>query len=528
MSNFEKPWEDVKLEDQTEEEKKPSQEEGRDKIPEAPTEKREEKGPFPENQKDKIPNTLTVEGARGQEDIVARDISLEGIDSVEDAPKENKEDLVARIRLSNKYNVTGPVSISEEDAELIFGTASTLKERLEANYHPGFGVFPSAGREENFYGQVWARDFAHAAGNYYVETNPRALADSLGTIFTHQRNDGMLPFKVESEYGMVRIIPGMRRLAKPLFNLIEGKIKGRTERPQYEGEWDGAEDTVPAIVIAAGEFFLSSGEGRQFIQNHFEQLKKAMDFFRTKTDSADGLAVIKHGNPDWTETIQRKGKLGLINVSWARSLRLMEYMSRQLGHEEDAKRYQQEFRMVKKSVMEKIYNKEEGYFRAQEGDDRLDTAASIFGALYLLSPEEAVRVEENLRRRVKHSSGLKNFDPPYPKDMIQRIPRLFGNGGYHNEFVWPWVTCQNIQVKIKIALQHSDEAIREQYKKEAVEDLLQMSELFKKAGGAYEIFRPDEPVPAKSTFYSPPQNLMASMAAYDGAYSQLKRLGWIE
>ncbi len=101
-----------------------------------------------------------------------------------------------------------------------------------------------------------------------------------------------------------------------------------------------------------------------------------------------------------------------------------------------------------------------------------------------------------------------------------------GNGDYHNKFVWPWVTCENIQVKIKIALQHPDEGIREQYKREAIEDLVGVSKLFEEAGGAYEIVKPDEPK-APRGIYNPPKNLMGSLAAYQGAYRQLKKLEWI-
>ena len=82
-------------------------------------------------------------------------------------------------------------------------------------------------------------------------------------------------------------------------------------------------------------------------------------------------------------------------------------------------------------------------------------------------------------------------------------------------------------MKIKIALEHPDETIKEQYKKEAVEDLLDMAKLFKDARGAYEIFQPDTRKPAITKWYKPPQNLMGNLAAYEGAYLQLKELGWI-
>ena len=105
-------------------------------------------------------------------------------------------------------------------------------------------------------------------------------------------------------------------------------------------------------------------------------------------------------------------------------------------------------------------------------------------------------------------------------------------GGYHNEKIWPWITAQNIQVKIKIACEHPDEAVREQYKNEAVADLVDQAKLFEEAVGAWEVFDPDTRQKATGLnilgrAYKPPQNLMGNLAAYHSAYSQAKELGWI-
>jgi len=290
---------------------------------------------------------------------------------------------------------------------------------------------------------------------------------------------------------------------------------------------------VPTTLIAIGEFYINSPEGKKFVKEHYDQIKKAVDFFQTKSDPSDGLISVKKGNADWADSINRGGKLGNINVWWARSLRMLEFMANDMGNEEDSEKYRDQFHQVKKEIMEKLYNKEESYFRAEEGKERVDSVASVFGSLYLLNPAEAAKVQATLKRRMETSAGLKNFDPPYPDSQIMWPLRAIGHGGYHNKDIWPWVTCQNIQAKIKIALQHPEENVRSQYKQEAVADLANMAELFKDAGGAYEIFNPDTRQPATKkrlgiTTYQPPKNIMGNMAAYQGAYNQLKDLGWIE
>lgn len=431
------------------------------------------------------------------------------------------------LRIKYQKDIT-PVSIAEKDRENIESfSAESLKE-LEKTYEQGFGIFPASDPKENFYEQIWTRDFAHASGNFFETQNPQAVKDSLETIFSHQKENGMLPLRVEKQYMMLKLTPFLRGLAKPAFNLIEKRIKGRGERPVYEGQdFSGAEDTVPAAIIAAGEFFVTSQEGRKFAEENFDKLKLALDFFETKVDPADGLASVKTKNSDWLDSIKRTGKLGGINVLWARSLKMMSFMASQLGKDEDAHEYREKFQKTKAGIMEKLYDKEGAYFRAEEGTNRIEATASIFGSLYLLGPKECARVQATLKSRLKTPSGLKNFDPPYPRKQVLTPHKLIGLSGYQNEFVWPWVTCQNIQAKIKIAQEHQDSVVRDRFKKEAVEDLLDMTKLFKDAGGAYEIFEPDSRKPAIKRFYKPPKNIMGNLAAYEGAHLQMKELGWI-
>lgn len=294
----------------------------------------------------------------------------------------------------------------------------------------------------------------------------------------------------------------------------------------YEGQdFSGAEDTIPAVLIAAGEAFRTSEEGRKFAMEHFAQLERAMAYFAKKADPADGLIVACRRNPDWADSILRKGKLGFINILWARSLELLAEVARAAEETQKAQELQEEYVRVKASILEKLYEPEGAYFRAEEGTARLDTPACIFGSLYLLDAVEAEKVCESVEKRVRKPSGLRNFDPPYPSRQILGIHRLVGHAGYHNAYVWPWVTCEFINVKVKIAQEHPDVMARHRAKEEAVKDLVHVAGLFEKTGGAFEIVRPEEPVAAGSLFYHAPRNFMGSLAAFHGAYRTLRDTG---
>lgn len=418
--------------------------------------------------------------------------------------------------------------IREEDRTLIKEVAAEISGHLEKHYMPGFGVFPSADPEGNYYNQVWVRDFANAAGNYFGEKNPQAVADSLETILKHQLPSGELPSRVEREYQRVKFTPLLRRWSKPIFDFIEGRVHGRAERPVYEGmDAAGGEDTVPLVIIAAAEYFFGSSAGETFGRAHFGELTRAADFFMLKVDPDDGLAVMTHDNPDWVDTVRRHGKLGAINIWWARALQYLERMAVALGLEEAAEKYGRECVKVRASVMAGLYDAEGAYFRAKVRENRLDTVACVFGALFFLDPEEAVRVEATLDRRVRKSTGLQNFDPPYRAHELHWLFRALGRWRYHNEYVWPWVTAQNIFVKIKIGARHPDPAVRERCRGEAMEDLLLIARIFRETDAAYEVLHAHTGVAPRHFLYRVPKRFLGSMAAFEGAYLRMKKLAWI-
>jgi hypothetical protein len=403
---------------------------------------------------------------------------------------------------------------------VLAGEYATL---LARHYEPGFGIMPASHPSENFYRQVWARDFAHAGANYFLQANPQAIEDSLATFLRHQRGDGAFPLRVEKEYMLLKVIPGLRAFARPAFSFFEKVLRGRTERPVFSGQdFSSAEDTIPALLIIAGKYYESSERGRAFVVQHLDGFLRACTCFLARAD-ADGLISMKRGNVDWADSILRGGKLGTINVLWVYALKKMGAVLSAEGSPH-APHILDVSARAHAALMYKLYNSTDAYFRTAEGDDRVDTVATIFGALFFLEPEECVRVEETLSRRVQRASGLANFDPPYPRSSIMLPHKIIGHQGYHNEYVWPWVTCQNIEVKLKIAASHPDGSIRKQYKREAAKDLVDTAELFQTAGGAHEVFLPASRAPAITRWYKPPKNFLANLVTFMGAYRQLSNL----
>ena len=435
-----------------------------------------------------------------------------------------------RMRLKDKENAS--VTVGAQDRMMIDQWVENSAERLKQCQKQGFGIFPSGNPKDSFYNTMWSRDLAHAGGNFFAKNGEDALLASFEKIFLHQRKDGSIPYRVEKKYFL------LEHLAH-VFG-INVALNRKKERAVYEGEDGGnAEDTIPAIIAAFGELFLNSEKGRDFIIANFDMIEKTMAQFIHRTDSEDGLELSKTSNPDWSDSLLKGGKkLGTINVWYCRALRMMQLMAEGADRQERSTYYRDLEHKVKVSILGspenpgKLYDWTNHYFRTGEGEGRVDTAASIFGSLYLLPTTEAAKVQETFKAYLMSPSGLKNFYPPYPRERIFPPLRRIGMGGYHNEKVWPWITLQNIQVKIKIACEHPDVQVRRQYQQEAVADLIDQAKLFEEAGGAWEVFDPDTRRKATGLkilgrSYKPPQNLMGNLAAYASAYDQLKELRWI-
>lgn len=403
------------------------------------------------------------------------------------------------------------------------------RQALHDHYYPGFGVMPSRGRRENFYMQVWTRDFVHAALNYYIDELPEAFEDSFATLMRHQRKDGGLPVRVEREYMLVKVMPlPFRLLARPLFVLIERLFRGRSERPVFAGQdFTRSKDTIPLMIMAAQHYAASSPRGRAFIADQYEALVRAFDYFAKRMDVEDGLVFLPYGAVDWADSIMREGKLGLINTLWVVACMAMHELRTVFVPNEQQRISDVVLEQARESLMRELYCKDGHYFRATVGEERIDTIASIVGSLFFLDPAESARVQDTLRARVQRRAGLRNFDPPYPRANIMLPHKLFGHAGYHNAYVWPWVACQNILVKIRIGTTHPDASVRERFKQEAVADLVDQAELFERAGGAYEIFHADDRTPAITFFYRPPKDLLANLATFEGARRKLHELGWL-
>jgi len=291
--------------------------------------------------------------------------------------------------------------------------AKEYEARLNKHVKTGLGVMPSADPSDNFYNQLWARDFAHAALSYYIDASPEAVETSLRTIFSFQLKNGGLPFRIEEEYMLIKLIPGLKWFSPLIFDLVQRKWKHQAQRPVYPGDdFDMGSDTTLLIILAACAYATRSDRGRMFVGPLYPKLLHAFEHVAAKADLNTGLLVIPKGLVDWADSIRRGGKLGVINVLWVRALDALETLHQLYGSEAAMSAHGTLRKKAHASLMREVYAKEQGFFRTTAGEDRLDTVASILGSLFFLDAEEAARVQETIRARVARESGSQIFILP--------------------------------------------------------------------------------------------------------------------
>lgn len=232
-------------------------------------------------------------------------------------------------------------------------------------------------------------------------------------------------------------------------------------------------------LIAWQELFPLLCQDEQLLNLRWQQMLKAVK--KETSFEKDGL-VSGVRFQDWVDSIHRKGKLSNINILFCRAQEAMWQMAKQLGNTQEAEIFARKMQDYKQKIMASFWD-EEGYLKAGSQDNRFDTFANILATLYLISPEQAVKIQDSIKAKQMVQNGLlRNFDQPYPTDLISKFVKLGKMEDYHNHYSWPWVTCMNIIAKLKIAKDHYDSHISHRFRTEALNDFIRVSEIFKDYG----------------------------------------------
>ena len=232
---------------------------------------------------------------------------------------------------------------------------------------------------------------------------------------------------------------------------------------------------------------------------------------------------------DWADSISRGGKLATVNGIYLHALREMTYVAANCGMDEMAAKYADRYEHVRTSYLTTFWDDALGYIKAAADDNRIDAMANIYACLYHLGPAQCVRVQENLQKLVAPNLLLKNFNTPYPASMVALRYKVAGIPGYHNSYTWPWVTCENILAKLKIARNHPELQTRIRFFHEAQGDFVIVTENHTTNGDFYEVVDAETGKPVSSRFfglklYVSALGFMSSITTYIAAEEELEQV----
>ncbi len=386
----------------------------------------------------------------------------------------------------------------------------------------------TAGPKSQFFEQIWIRDTCLSIINIMAKKYPIEAYNTLNLIFEFQKKDGLFPIRIEGNRHWMKYIPILRNL--------KFLINRKYPRPIYTNRLNSPfpRDDIPMVILASQEIFHLLSQDEKQMEIRWQQMVKAIE--KEESFQKDGL-VYGTRFQDWVDSIHRKGKLSNINILFYRALEAMSSMAKQMGKTEESQKYADKMKDYKEKIIDLFWH-EDGYFKAGSRDFRFDSFSNILATLFLINPQQAVKIQNNIViKNVMQNGLLKNFDRSYPQDIISKIVKLGKMEDYHNHYSWPWVTCMNIIAKLKIAADHPDDKMKKRFKSEALEDFIRISDIFNQDQGIYEILDDETELPVEknynlwlfklSSYKSSPDFLIAT-TVYLQAMEKLSELGLIQ
>lgn len=208
------------------------------------------------------------------------------------------------------------------------------------------------------------------------------------------------------------------------------------------GSWPISSDRV-VWALSAWNIYLATGD-MEWLQKVYLIIARSLESdFMVVYNPQTGLFRGESSFIDWREQsyptwaqpadIYMSECLGT-NAAYYGVLKVMVDMATVLGYKKDVKKYSQKAEALKKTINDKFWNEEEGYYASYYyGRQNLvrtqhsETLGESFCVLFGIADEERAA-------KVISSMHVGEFGPPIFS------PQIASQGDYHNNGVWPYVT----------------------------------------------------------------------------------------
>ena len=267
----------------------------------------------------------------------------------------------------------------------------------------------------------WGRDTMIALPGCCLATGRFEDAKSILRTFLAYEKDGLVP----------NLFPEGER--EPMYNTVDAALLLIDCVWQYvrrTGDQEFLEEAYPCLERILAAYCRGTNHGIHMDTDGLIAAGEGLDQVTWMDVCVDGiLPTPRHGKP-----VE-------VNAYWYNALRIMEELSRELG--KSGARYASLAKKVKRSFVEKFYNRETGCLRdvisGTEADNQLrcNQIWAVSMAHTMLSPAQERAVVDTVYRKLYTACGLRTLEPEDPQyHGHYGGPQAERDMAYHQGTVW--------------------------------------------------------------------------------------------
>jgi glycogen debranching enzyme len=337
----------------------------------------------------------------------------------------------------------------------------------------------------NQFKSLWARDFSMATAGALSIGMEREVHDSLDSLFSFQRGDGLMPRMVDNRGIDSRVILGLAGFHVPLKAPVKGWFK--TENGVI------AIDSNLVVPWAASEYILKTMD-LDFARKWYHSAQRSLQFLTDGGFMVNGFVGNQPPFSDWEDSVRRGGRVAMTNVYYVLALRGMAAWAALVGEAGDALDYVLLADSTNRKFRDYFWRDDLGMLSNFEGDDRLTADANLMAvAHHLLSREDSLAVMAALRNSPlwRPMPGRPTW-PDYPRSYKSFNVKLSGIASYHDSMTWLWITALAADAERAVGDCEAYHAILES-----------LADLVVKYGAVHEVYdlKPAGLVPVKRLLY---------------------------
>jgi glycogen debranching enzyme len=291
--------------------------------------------------------------------------------------------------------------------------------------------------------ECWARDFGFAAYGLIAAEQFEAVRDTLESFFWHQKKDGQLPVKLYSMNFATRFLHSLLGREQPTERLLRAKFISAHGAPSLDGQ---------VLIVIAALHYVWEAEDYEFLRKYWEQLTLGLEWLRKYRKESAGILLHQGAYADWADSVARRGAVLYTNVIYWKVLTEMAHTAADLDLKKEAMQYYAEAEGVSRTVVERFWRPDLGYFVTSDTLDNLSSDGNLLAIAWeLATTEQSMSILKVMKEAgMSEPVPTRVVYPSYPMELISFENHLGGLANYHTDASWLWLGAWHLIALTKI------------------------------------------------------------------------------